>query len=89
MKIQKRFFEISDEGVFCLVCTSDSYVHDVYAIIRLLAKKYPEELAQVCARPNSESAEAWVEMMAKRRCPGIDAGYVPVTSRASEGAEQR
>lgn len=87
METQKRFLEISDEGVFCLVCTSDSYVLDVHAIIRLLAKRYPEELAQVCARPYGETTEEWVGMMAEGRCPGIEAGYVPASRPAPEGAE--
>ena len=78
MEPQKRFIEISD-----------SPVYDIAGVIRLLARKYPDELAQVCARPYGETTEEWVEMMADGRCPGIAAGYAPAFLCQPKGAEQK
>lgn len=78
MEPQKRFIEISD-----------SPVYDIAGVIRLLARKYPDELAQVCARPYGETTEEWVEMMADGRCPGIAAGCAPAFFCQPKGAEQK
>lgn len=89
MEMQERFTEITGDGVFCLICKQDSYALDVCAVMRLLARTYPEELAQVCARPYGETTEEWVGMMAEGRCPGIEAGYVPASRSAPKGAERK
>lgn len=78
MEPQKRFIEISDTPV-----------RDIAVIIRLLAREYPDELAQVCARPYGETTEEWVEMMSDGCCPGIAARYAPAFFCQPKGAEQK
>ena len=79
---------VGDSPIFCSIYTSHGSDRDaVVAAIGLLAKRYPDELAQVCARPYGETTEEWVGMMADGRCPGIEAGYVPAFFRRPKGAE--
>lgn len=81
---------VGDGDIFCSIYTSHgSDLDAVAAAIKLLAKRYPEELAQVCARPYGETTEEWVGMMAEGHCPGIEAGYVPASRSAPEGAERK
>lgn len=72
MKLRKGFIAFAGDGVCCAAHVSDSVVGNVAAVVRLLARECPNELARVCFRPGVETAEEWVEMMAKGRAVCYD-----------------